>query len=160
MKVMGEEKEIRPFRGMTPAEEAEYHLANVERYAEYMETATPIQLDRVVSTRFAAEELEQVKSAASAAGITMSEFIRRATVAYLAPAQDAAEKEPAVPASAVIDLLGDYGITVNELQVTSKRRRKGKVTELRKWAKKNHVVLREPEGVPEDSSGPGKAAEG
>jgi predicted DNA binding CopG/RHH family protein len=152
VKIMGDEKEIKPFRGLTPAEEAEYHLANADRYAEYMETATPIQLDRVVSTRFASEELEQIKTAASTAGISVSEFIRRATVAYLAPARDAAEKEPAVPASAVIDLLGDYGITINELQVTPKRRRQGKVSEIRKWAKKNHIVLREAEAA-EDSPG-------
>ncbi|MES9541750.1 MULTISPECIES: hypothetical protein [unclassified Actinomadura] len=44
---MSDKKEIKPFRGMTPAEEAEHHLANAERYAEYMETATPIRLDRV-----------------------------------------------------------------------------------------------------------------
>ncbi|MEU8119325.1 hypothetical protein AB0C21_11535 [Spirillospora sp. NPDC049024] len=44
---MSDKKVIKPFRGMTPAEEAEHHLANTERYAEYMETATPIRLDRV-----------------------------------------------------------------------------------------------------------------
>ncbi|GAA1808373.1 plasmid mobilization protein [Actinomadura chokoriensis] len=144
---MAEEHEIKPFRGMTPAEEAEYHRANADRYAEYMDGAEPVQLDRVVSTRFASDELDQVKAAAAAAGISVSELIRRATVAYLAPARDTAEKEPTVPVIAVIDLLDDFGITVNELKVTQKGRRRGKVYDIRKWARKNHVVLKEAEAA-------------
>ncbi|WP_067801008.1 plasmid mobilization protein [Actinomadura formosensis] len=157
---MAEKNEVKSFRGMTSAEEAEYHRANADRYAEYMETAEPVQLDRVVSTRFASDELEQVKAAAKAAGVSVSELIRRATVAYLAPAgRDAADREPAVPASAVIDLLGDYGVTVSEVEVTSRRRRRGKLSEIRNWAQRNHVVLKETDGTETGGFEGGKAAD-
>jgi predicted DNA binding CopG/RHH family protein len=155
---MAEEKEIKPFRGMSPAEEAEYHQANTDRYAEYMDTAEPVQLDRVVSTRFASDELERVKAAAEVEGVTMSELIRRATVAYLSSTSPhAASREPTVPASAVIDLLDDYGITVNEVEVSRKRRRKA--TEIRTWAQRRHVVLKERTPSEEPEALGGEAAE-
>lgn len=44
----------------------------------------PIDLHRIVSTRFGAAELEAVKAAAEEAGVSVSELIRRATVAAVA----------------------------------------------------------------------------
>ncbi|MGK5553393.1 plasmid mobilization protein [Actinomadura kijaniata] len=139
---MVDKPEITPFRGMTPAEEAEYHRANAERYAEHMESAAPVQLDRVVSTRFAAEELQEVKEFATEAGISVSELIRRATVAYITAAtEETVTAEPSVPAHAVLQLLHDYGVEVNEVELRQQRRLRRRLSDLRRWAEEQHVSL-------------------
>lgn len=85
----------KPFEQMTEAEQAEHFYDNRHEYEEQAKAAEPVQLDRVVSTRFSPAELRQVVDAAKRAGLPMSTFIRQTVVAALA-AETATETAPAI----------------------------------------------------------------
>jgi predicted DNA binding CopG/RHH family protein len=68
----------KPFEQMTEEEEAEYFYANRQEFER--NAKTPVSLERVVSTRFSEDELALIDEAASAVGIKLSTFIRRAAV--------------------------------------------------------------------------------
>jgi predicted DNA binding CopG/RHH family protein len=68
----------KPFEHMTEEEEAEYFYANRREFER--NAKTPVSLERVVSTRFSEDELALIDEAASAVGMKLSTFIRRAAV--------------------------------------------------------------------------------
>jgi len=73
----------RPFKGMSEAEEAKYHLERqdeVAAYIEAIESGTAPNRVNVQSMRLSDEEADLLRTAADRTGVTVSAFIRDAAL--------------------------------------------------------------------------------
>jgi predicted DNA binding CopG/RHH family protein len=124
----------KPLEQMTEEEEAEYFYANRKEFER--NAKAPVSLERVVSTRFSEDELKLIVDAASAAGMKLSTYIRKAAV-------EAAGGPPPTPDAAGLaklhaDLLAALGRvkdmekSVKEHGLAGRKRRRNPVSDTRR----------------------------